>query len=215
MEKTSTFILLICTILLTGCRSKEEKAAELIKKELSKSLYDFDSYQPIETIVNEAKASIYNDSVCWAKGSTLAYGIKQAMEYAEQYESAKEHMEIWGRPTYYSSTYSDNQYYKYKKEYEDALEEFIATGNACKILAESLKETAEKIDTTMVIGWEVSHRFRCKTKGGNSAIGDYRYIISKDFKSVLICEDVDNDKEIREALESIQSDYWDNIDFIN
>ena len=34
--------------------SKEEKAAQLINTEMSKTLYDFDSYEPIETKVTEA-----------------------------------------------------------------------------------------------------------------------------------------------------------------
>jgi PBP1b-binding outer membrane lipoprotein LpoB len=35
--------------ILTGCKSKEEKALEAIKDEMFKTLYDFESYQPVET----------------------------------------------------------------------------------------------------------------------------------------------------------------------
>lgn len=198
-------------IIFTGCQSKEEKAAELIKNELSKTLYDFESYQPIEIIVKEAKASIYNDTACWKDGGVLAYGMQQMMKYVNESKEAKEHMEIWGKPTYYSSSYSDSQYYKYKEEYEEALEKVIDAGKICKSIAVRLKESAEKLDTTQIIGWEVSHRFRCKTKGGNSAIGDYRYIVDKDFKTVLLREDTDDedDQQIREFLGTIFTDYWD------
>ena len=60
--------LLVAIIALVGCKSKEEKAAEMIKKELFKTLYDFDSYQPIETKVDSAFYSAYTDSMVLKHG---------------------------------------------------------------------------------------------------------------------------------------------------
>lgn len=209
--KRIPFAILISVILFAGCQSKEEKAAELIKNELSKTLYDFESYQPIETIVKEAKSNAYNDSSCWKKASLLGYGMQQIIEYKKESEDAKEHMDIWGKPTYYSSSYSDNKYYKYRDEYIEVLEKAIAAYSVCKSIAKELKDSVAKLDTNQVIGWEVTHRFRCKTRGGNSTIGDYRYIIDKDFKKVLLREDIDSedDKQTREAIETTMSGYWD------
>lgn len=207
------FIIMASAILLSGCKSKEEKAAELIKDELSKTLYDFDSYQPIETIVIEAKANAYNDSACWRRGAALAYGMQKMVEYINQASEAKDHMDIWGEPSYYSSSYSDRQYYKYKRERDEAMDKAQQIGLLCKNIASEIKDSVSYLDTTMVIGWEVSHRFRCKTRGGNSTIGDYRYIIDKDFKNVLLREDLDDDddKHVREAIESALSDFWETL----
>lgn len=212
--KKLLFLLLTSSIAFFSCQSKEEKAAELIKSELSKTLYDFESYQPMETTVKEAKASIYNDSTCWAIGGALAYSTKQVLEYIDEMTDAKEHMDIWGRPTYYSSSYSDNKYYKYKEEYTEAKNKTIKGLLICKNVISALKDSIAKIDTTQVIGWEVIHRFRCKSKGGYASIGEYRYIIDKDFEKVLLCEDKDGeiDKKRREALEAINADFWENID---
>lgn len=44
--------------ILTGCKSKEEKALEAIKDEMFKTLYDFESYQPVETKIDSAFLSI-------------------------------------------------------------------------------------------------------------------------------------------------------------
>ena len=195
---------------LVSCQSKEEKAEEFIKNELSKTLYDFDSYQPIETTVTEAKIAMFNDSACRSKAALIDYGIKKAKEYLNDAESAKEHMEIWGEPSYYSSSYSDNQYYKYKKEYEENFKKGRDAYEFCKALATELKEDIAKLDTTKVIGWEVKHRFRCKTKGGNSTIADYRYVFDMDFKHVILKEDKDDEDEsrIRDVLVSvIQGDF--------
>lgn len=212
--KRTTLVLLASALIFAGCQSKEKKAEGLIREELSKTLYDYDSYQPIETTVKEAKASIYNDSTCWRRGAVLAYGMDQTSEYIDQIDKAREHMDIWGKPTYYSSSYSDQQYYKYKEEADELLEKAKIAARTCKSIAMELKETASKLDTTQVIGWEVYHSFRCKTKGGNSTIGDYRYIIDKGFKKILLREDLDDedDKHLREVLKTIQTDYWDDWD---
>lgn len=205
------FVITAILFLVCSCKSKEEKAEELIRTELSKTLYDFDSYQPIETKVSVAKCNMYNDTACWKLGHTLAYGMEQFLEYKEKIEDARDHMNIWGRPSYYSSSYSDNQYYKYKAEAEEAVTLAMAALLVNKQIADELKDSVNALDTTQVIGWEVVHDFRCKTRGGSPEIGHYRYVISKDFKTVYICEDTESsrDKHTREALETILTDYWD------
>lgn len=204
-------LIVVVSLLMYSCKSKEDRAEELIRTELSKTLYDFDSYQPIETKLSVAKCNMYNDTTCWRLGKTLAYGMEQFLEYKEKIEDAKDHMNIWGRPTYYSSSYSDNQYYKYKAQAEDAVTRAMASLLVNKQIADELKDSVNALDTTQVIGWEVVHDFRCKTRGGNPEIGHYRYVISRDFKTVYICEDTESarDKHTREALETILTDYWD------
>ena len=197
MRKTFNYLVIsLIAVLLVSCQSIEEKAAEYIKNELSKTLYDFDSYQPIETNVTVAKMTMYNDSACWRKAAEIADYIKEAAEFIEEAKSAKKHMDIWGRPTYYSSSYSDDQYYYYKKIYEDNLAnaEFLLERSE-RIVAE-FKEKIAKLDTAKVIGWEVKHRFRCKTKGGNSTIANYRYVLDKDFKNTILQEDIDDEDDI-------------------
>ena len=199
-----TFILLFFSVLMVACQSKEEKAAELIKNELSKTLYDFESYSPIETIVTEAKLSVYTDTACWKKANLLLYAFNYSKECLDKAQKAQERMEIWGPPTRYSSSYSDNQYYKYNEEWDEKTKTALTSWELLKTLAKSLKDTLQTLDSEKIIGWEVKHRFRCKNKGGNSTIGDYRYVIDKNFKMVLIHEDTYEDeyKNLREIVES-------------
>lgn len=210
--KNGLFIIIIAAIFV-GCQSKEKKAAELIKEELSKTLLDFESYQPIETKVKEAKLSLYNDTAFWRQGVALAYAMKQSSEYLDKAKDAKERMNIWGPPTAYSSSYSDKKYYEYKKEHDEASSKALASVLICKALAKVMRDSIAKCDTSKFIGWEVFHRFRCKTRGGNSTIADYRYIIDKDFKKILLREDIEDedDKFTRGAIETVLSDYWDDI----
>lgn len=61
--KKLLLLLVTTSIFLVGCKSKEEKAQEAIKKEMFKTLYDFNSYEPIETKVDSSFYSIYTDTV--------------------------------------------------------------------------------------------------------------------------------------------------------
>lgn len=200
---------IISIVMLISCQSKEEKAAELIKNELSKTLYDFESYQPIETTVTEAKMTMFNDSVCWKKAAALVYGMKEVNEYFRKFDEAEAYMNIWGRPSSYSSSYSDSQYYKYKEECRENLEKATNALEVCKSIAEQLKEQIAKLDTAKVIGWEATHRFRCRTSGGNPTIGNYRYVLDKDFKTIILQEDIDEEPDIRAALKSVVNGDFD------
>ena len=57
--------------------------------------------------------------------------------------------------------------------------------------------------TKRFIGWEVTHDFRCKTKGGNPDIGHYVFVMDKDFKTILSKKDMgdDDEKEIKTIID--------------
>lgn len=194
--------LLTLGLLVTTCSSNEHKANKLIRERMSKTLYDYDSYDPIETIVTEAKASIYTDTTCWMAALYYYQISKLHDEHRKKAEEAKEEMEIWGPPTTYSSSYSDNKYKKYKSEYE---EEKKAQEASLKLWTDALmmvNKEVSRLDKNSIIGWEVNHRFRCKTRGGYATIGNYRFVMDKDFTKILIEEDLDGDesKELRYVL---------------
>ena len=199
-------ILGIFASLLCGCKSNEDKALELIEDRLYKTLYDYESYSPIETEITEAKSLPINNPDVY-EGLVAALEIlDEISDIEDDLENAKSRMDIWGPPTYYSSSYSDSQYYKYKTEYEEALSMGIIKYSELKSLLLELRHTIDGFDCNKVIGWEVKHRFRCKTKGGQSTIGDYRYVIDKDFTKIILCEDVDQDEYglVREMVEAIK-----------
>lgn len=204
MRKNYLLVLLsLLFVGMTSCMSKEDKAEKLIKEEFSKTLYDFESYSPIETIVTEAKQSIYTDSAFFNLAQSLMAGYVLSYEYLEKGKEADEHMEIWGEPSRYSSSYSDRNYNKYKKDKEENYRKCLNTWFIVKGLEKNLKDTLQTIIPEKTIGWEVNHKFRCKTKGGHASIGNYRFVMDEKFKNILLYEDIDNEesKKLREIIE--------------
>lgn len=210
MKKNILLFSLVIVLAFVGCKSKEDKAADLIRKELAKTLYDFDSYQPIETTVVEAKNTMYNDSACWAQARIFYAACAKLTSYTDAMKEDLDHIDIWGPPSYYSSSYSDRKYYEYREKYNDDLSKAEAALSTCKIKAKELKATIFSLDTTQVIGWEVTHHFRCKTRGGMPDLGHYRYIIDKKFERILLIEDLDDETDgARVSLESVRAGRWD------
>lgn len=208
---TTAIIVFVVTMTFFSCSSKNDKADRLIKERMSKTLYDYASYDPIETIVTEAKASLYTDTTCWLMGNILYYLAEQAIKYGEQAKEAKEYMDIWGSPSYYSSSYSDSKYEKYKSEYLDAKANFLTAMDFCESISDTLRDKVSQLDGSKTVGWEVIHKFRCKTKGGYATICNYRFVIDKKFKQILIEEDMDSDEcnEKRTVFNAfLNEDYW-------
>lgn len=104
-------ILFLATVVLvmTGCKSREEKAAELIKQEMFKTLYDFESYEPIEIKIDSAFTSIYTDTLALMYANEVKIMFDELEKEEAEYESAKSAMEIW------SDSYSSLGAYKYNE----------------------------------------------------------------------------------------------------
>ena len=181
-------VVILCTFV--SCKSNEEKAAGRIKTELSKTLLDFESYEPIETTVTEAIETPYSNLACIILSETITAKISHERELLKDVGDALEYMQIWGPPTRYSSSYSDSQFYKYQEKCKELFEEAKAERAKWVRLGLALQDSIAKLDSTKVIGWEVQHRFRCKTKAGLPTICDYRYILSPDFKDVILRQDM-------------------------
>lgn len=200
-------ILFLATVVLvmTGCKSREEKAAELIKQEMFKTLYDFESYEPIETKIDSAFTSIYTDTLALLYANEISSMFNELDDAKTEYESAKSAMEIW------SDSYSSLGVYKFneaKKKVNDYIEKIDDALKKTENIYESIKKRNNEIGRSF-IGWKATHKFRCKTKGGNFDLGNYLYIFDKKIETILYTEDMDNKDNSRliEIInEAIKSD---------
>ena len=196
-------ILIVLLLTICSCQSNEDKAAKVIREEFYKTLYDFESYSPIETIVTEAKQSIYTDTATWAKLNILAIYYKTTKNAKDEAEEALKNVEQAIR--WFKIIKSKEN----KEELEEARDNLNEKMKAFEIAAEKTelyykeaKEIAQLIDSTKTVGWEVKHRFRCKSKGGHALLEEYRFVLSEDFKKILIGERIGSEeyKETRAAI---------------
>ena len=63
---------ILAAMMVSACASREEKVAEKIKNEMFKNLYDFESYQPIETKIDTLKRDKYGDTLIYDNVLLLA-----------------------------------------------------------------------------------------------------------------------------------------------
>ena len=199
----------IVAVTVTSCKSKEEKAAELIKQELSHVLCDFGSYEPIETVVTEAKHIPTNDSACVNKALDAIAYHELAVEYAEDSKSAFETMCIWGSP----SSYSDNRYYLSKYEFIESLKKANICIKKYNSSIDDLKILMKNTSPSETIGYNVEHTFRCKSKGGIWSITQYRFVVDKKIKKIIFC--VDEKDEVSDFIESVQNGITERIDTLD
>lgn len=190
-------ILLSFLAILSSCKSNEEKALALIDREMFKTLYDYESYEPVETIITDsAFTSIYQDSTIRhlalkmiAIGSLIDEQVKEGYEALERAEQ------------YIGNTYLSYKYDKYMnkaKEVRDKVSIYrIMYDNTADSIALLAKDYPREF-----IGWKINHKFRCKNKGGNFSIGDHTYIVDEKFKKIIYTEDNDDDnmKKIRSNI---------------
>ena len=213
------FILVLAAVIVaftvTSCKSKEEKAAELIKQELSHVLYDIESYEPIETVVTEAKHIPTNDSACVGKALNVIVYDETTVEYLEDVTSALESMLIWGPPTSYSSSYSDSRYYESKSECVDAMKKANICIKKYNSSIDDLKIMMKNTNPSETIGYNVEHSFRCRTKGGFWTIEHYRFVVDKKFKKIIFGVDEEENDEVYDLINSVQNDTYERRDTLD
>lgn len=175
----SLAIFLISGLAMTSCQSNEEKAQELIRDNFFQTMHDFESYEPIETVVKEAKQSMYTDADIWKDINALTVVYDGLIEREASYNAATK------------SSYSSKREIDIKRELlEKQAKEFDS-------LYKKVKGNERLIDSTKTAGWEVNHKFRCKSQSGVALIKECRFIMDKGFKAILIEEEIDS-KESKE-----------------
>ena len=206
-------------LLFVQCKSKEDKANELIKDYMFKNLYDFESYQPIETTIDSAFHTIYNDSTALYYAYSILFSEEEQNDLKSEYDVIKSSVDIWCDGSYYSS-YSSNKCQECLDNAKSNLSKQFFWLTRMDNYRDSLIILSETINNEF-IGWQVTHNFRCKTKGGAPDIGHYVFVMDKDFKSVLSkkdAEDKDTEKAykiIKETLEMTDEERAEIKDYLN
>lgn len=184
------FLLFFCSVIsLATCKSKEDKALALIDRHMFKNLYYYTSYEPVETIVDSAFTSIYRDTVIRTEAVRYAAALAVADECLANSKRAIEAGKIYSGHYYFEEIFDG-----YKKESQDLLNQSKQAMQAAFSADSTINAIASNYPNDF-IGWEVRHRFRSKNRDGDYTLGDYVFIIDKEFSSILDNWDMDNERE--------------------
>lgn len=202
-------ILLLFSIALIFCscsKSPEDKANELIKAELRKSLYKPDSYKPIETKLDSAFTP-YDNPALFEKMEELVGMGDELNDLNRDLKRAKSSMSIWNSP--YMSSFGRNEYNEAKEEYENA-------NSRIEKLKEKGQKKFEEVVSLLVkqpqfIGYLATHNYRADNNAGNTLIGNSVFIIDKDFKEVLFSCEVEEYNQIQKTIKQFEEQFEEQI----
>ena len=195
MKKVLLFLACAC---LFSCQSRDAKISKLIKDEMFKTLYDFESYEPIETSkIDSVYTTIYTDSIIVEQAIKIVAAMTISEELLDEITEHNRTIEIWEDS--YSST-ARKKVYNARDEIRKIRENLR---KALNIVSESTNIISEEIDKfeSEFIGWSVTHKFRCKNKGGNFDLGTYKYVFDPKFEKILYT--VDENSEDNEKVYSM------------
>jgi hypothetical protein len=206
MKRNFTLVLvaIILGLSLSQCKSKEDKALALINEQMFKTLYDYDSYQPVETKIDSAFHTPFNDPVNLEYAVCCSVLYDKLDEYIQEVKNAQNKVEIW------SDSYSSYGRKQYRKALAEAAGSLLVAdyflNNKIKPYQDSIRIRSNEFDKDF-IGWQVTHTFRCKTKGGYSDLSTNIYIMDKELTTIMDVVNVEDEnymkfqKIIKEALE--------------
>lgn len=190
--------IMIAAIGLTACgKTNEEKANELIKKEMNKVIVNIDTYEPIETIVDSAFAPTMTPEF-FSLLEGLPAQMRKYLSLQSGVSEAQRLMSIYERPY---SAHDRVMYNQYKEQYESALRQLEELESKLK----TINENVEKLNQEEPVfnGYRVNHQYRYTKEDGNKAIGKYIFLVNKDFSAIQAKLDME-DPDIKEMFEMFE-----------
>ncbi len=178
-------------------------AQNLIKNIICKNLYFPESYAPVSTSVDSVFHGPLTDAECLKAASELIKFKAQLPGAEDSYKEAVHTLKIFG---------SSGVFWRHAEEKKNAEERL----NSLKSKIAKREEIIRQRDTSndgKFIGWQVAHRYRAQTKGGDPSISDVLYILNPDmtswmFRYSLDKTDSDNLNELNKVIrQTLGMDY--------
>lgn len=176
---------MISALVLCGCgKNIEEQAQEAVKNELHKTLYYFDSYEPLETKVDSAFNTPENNPDVNEFMRSVWEQMDQVKEFAAELENAERTIASLSDARKLGGSFA----YDYNEAVKDKVYVETKIKGNLKVAYENALKFSKFISQadSSFIGWRVMHTYRAKTGRGVPDIGREVYIFSKDFKKVLL-----------------------------
>lgn len=178
MKRIVIHVTLAVTMVLgiVGCTSDEEKMLKLVRADLVAEIPSLENYTPLESTIEVAKNDYIYDSVIMEKGIIMAV-VKDAID------SIIDELHDLSQSSYYSDLRLQtmmtglNMCYLWHREWSAALD--------------TVRLLAKNIDTTEVVGWRVTQRFKYNDSDGNPITIKTIHIINKELNRIIYREEPD------------------------
>lgn len=153
----------ICLLFTSCSKTPEDKAKEGIKEHLSKSMHDFDSYEPIEFGKVDTVETFYLTSPEYKKLDI------QRQLMTDRYE----HFIRMGEIVVGTDTKKARMYLDSAKKYNGILVD----------LAADIKQLSTDFKPSFA-GYGIDHRYRGKNKMGALVLNDTRFLLDSTYKVI-------------------------------
>ena len=186
MKKNSSILLLLfLAFLLTACSSRENDMAMVIKKSISETLQNPDSYKPIETIIDSLRNDRYGDTLIF---DNVMKDIEARKKFYSAEKGFKEKRDIIHNLLDHGNTAGvDSE----RDEMDDYLKEMETQAAIMKSLEVEIKAFEKKCDGKFY-GWLVTHKFDYLSKDGE--LSNCTYIMFVDKECRIVYRFLDEDK---------------------
>lgn len=178
---------MLVTLFVSCGKSPEEKANALIEKEVKKTLYHPETYDPVETRIDSAFTP-FDDPAFYEKTVQLYKLGMSVDEYESKMKRAKSSMSIWTGP--YLSAFGRNEYQEAKGEYNENAKNKKDAEKKLEKLIEELKIIVD--EERQFIGFKARHRYRANNNVGKTVFGEMEFLFEKDMNRIIAVYDMDN-----------------------
>lgn len=188
--------------LMVACsQTPEQKAEVLIKDQLKKTLYNPDTYKPVDTKVDSAFAP-YDDPETFAAIKDLMTVSNEAMSLEEEMQDNKKHMAIYSGP--YQSALDKIEYAEAKEKLE---ENSAQHEKMMKKVQEKMQDVVAKFKAERkFIGFKAIHNFRADNNAGNTLIENQIFYMDKDMNNIIYTMGEDEYKEMQYAIKRVKEE---------
>lgn len=221
MRKTIAIFLVAAVTLtsLSGCKGRDERIQDGISAELKGVLYNFSSYEPVNTTVD----SLFQSPETLSEIVDLAIQMDQPArdmeKCVEQYNKAKGNAALFDLP--YRDPYAQHQIDMAQSEMNGCKEKIeMYRADIVEILKEMypLINSLDDSDGNLQ-GWLVSQRFKCLTNNGKPTFGDYVFLFDKDAEECKVAIPRDEYEKMWEFIERLykvpEETFMEKIDSID
>ena len=185
-------LIIVSIFIISGCKSREEKAAELIKKDLL-SQHNISGYEDVETKIDSAFISAHTDSIILNLANRINTRITDEAELYLLKLKEKESLINLFKTS--GLTNSDELFIQAAYEFKDYSDKLSACYKTMQLDQDSIIERAKTLSKDFS-GWQVSHAFKFNGDDGESYTADYIYVFDKDFNKILYSANINDENYI-------------------